>query len=97
MPFADVVLYRIDPDGTVSEWKRGIGISNTVAWSPDGATFYFGDSIANAIYHYRFDSLTGEIHGETPFLAGYERGLPDGSVIDADGFLWNILDPIRDV
>ena len=89
VPFAHGVLYRIDPDGTVSEWKRGIGISNTVAWSRDAATFYFGDSIANTIYRYRFDSLTGEIHGETPFFAGYEHGLPDGSVIDADGFLWN--------
>jgi sugar lactone lactonase YvrE len=87
--FADGVLYRIDPDGFSSEWKRGIGISNTVAWSPDGATFYFGDSMANAIYRYQFDSETGKIEGETPFLVGYERGLPDGSVIDADGFLWN--------
>jgi sugar lactone lactonase YvrE/quinol monooxygenase YgiN len=87
--FADGVLYRIDPDGFSSEWKRGIGISNTVAWSPDGATFYFGDSMANAIYRFRFDSETGKIEGETPFLVGYERGLPDGSVVDAAGFLWN--------
>lgn len=89
VPFADGILYSIDPDGAVSKWKHGIGISNTVAWSPDGAKFYFGDSIANTIYRYRFDGNTGEIEGETPFFAGYELGLPDGSAIDADGFLWN--------
>lgn len=89
VPFSDGTLYRIDPDGTVSEWKHGVGISNTVAWSPDGGVFYFGDSIANIIYRYRFDRATGEISGEAPLLAGYELGLPDGSAVDAEGFIWN--------
>ena len=31
----DGVLYRVDPGGIVTEWKKDIGISNTVAWSPD--------------------------------------------------------------
>ena len=28
------VLYRIDPDGSVSNWKQDLGIANTLAWSP---------------------------------------------------------------
>ena len=32
---ADGVLYRLDPDGSISEWKSNLGVSNTVAWSPD--------------------------------------------------------------
>jgi len=87
--FSDGVLYRIDPGGAASEWKQGIGISNTVAWSPDHSTFYFGDSTANAIYAFTYNQLTGAISGERPFLAGYPKGAPDGSAIDAQGFLWN--------
>lgn len=83
------VLYRVDPNKAVTVWKNGIGISNTLAWSPDRKTFYFGDSVANAIYQFNYDDETGAISNEQPFLAGYERGVPDGSTIDSEGFLWN--------
>jgi sugar lactone lactonase YvrE len=87
--FSDAILYRIDPSGDISEWKHGLGISNTLAWSPDRKTFYFGDSTANAIYRFAYDEQTGNIADEEPFLIGYEKGVPDGSAIDAQGFLWN--------
>ena len=87
--FSDGVLYRIDPDGSVSEWKTAIGISNTLAWSPDHKIFYFGDSTANAVYSFDYDEATGTISRERTFLAGYQHGLPDGSAIDAAGYLWN--------
>jgi hypothetical protein len=48
------VLYRIDPDRTVTEWKTDIGISN-MAWSPDKAVFYLLIDVANAIYAYDYD------------------------------------------
>jgi sugar lactone lactonase YvrE len=60
-----------------------------VAWSPDQTTFYFGDSVANAIHKYDYDVSTGAIGNEQPFLIGYERGAPDGSAMDAVGYLWN--------
>jgi len=85
----DGVLFRIDPDGAVSEWKRGIGISNTLAWSPDRARFYFADTRRNEIFVYDYDVRTGSISGERSFFAGYPRGLPDGSAVDSEGYLWN--------
>lgn len=87
--FSDGVLYRIDPDGSVTEWKTGIGISNTVTWAPDREIFYFGDTTANVIYSYAYDKSSGAISGEKAFFSGYERGSPDGSVTDAAGYLWN--------
>ena len=87
--FDNGVLYRIDPDGAVSEWKRDIGISNTVAWSPEGHRFYFGDTVANVIYAFAYDKKTGNISEETRFLDNFHRGLPDGSTVDAEGYLWN--------
>lgn len=87
--FTDGVLYRLDPDGAVSEWMDGIGISNTLAWSPDRSAFYFGDTIANAIYRFAYDEATGAISDRCPFFTGFKHGLPDGSAMDAEGYLWN--------
>lgn len=81
------VLYRIDPAGKVTEWRRGLGISNTLCWSPDGRLFYFGDTLENEIRAY--DYAKGEISGERVHFAGFDRGLPDGSAMDSAGFLWN--------
>jgi sugar lactone lactonase YvrE len=83
------VLVRIDPDGSVTEWKRDIGIANTLAWSPDRTRFYFADTAANLIWLYDYDPATGAICGERPHLAGFARGYPDGSNVDSDGYLWN--------
>ena len=38
---------------------------------------------------YDYDRATGAIANERVFFANFERGLPDGSAMDADGYLWN--------
>ena len=74
------VLVRIGPGGgPVTEHKRGIGISNTVAWSPD----------RNSIWRWDYDEATGMVANERPFFTGFTRGVPDGAAIDAEGCLWS--------
>lgn len=68
-------------------FKSGIGISNTVCWSPDLRVFYFGDSLRNAIW--AFDYKGASIANERPFFERFGRGSPDGSAMDAEGYLWN--------
>jgi sugar lactone lactonase YvrE len=85
----DGVLFRIDPDGKVSEWKSSIGISNTLAWTADASVFYFADTLQNKIFRYDYDKDNGAIRGERVFFADSSRGFPDGSNIDSDGHLWN--------
>lgn len=82
-------LYRIAPDGAVSVEKTGIGIANTVCWSPVGDRFYFGDTLTNTIGVWDYDLATGTIRNEKAFFSGFDRGLPDGSAVDRDGYLWN--------
>ena len=81
-------LFRLDPDGTCQQMDTGFGISNTFAWSLDNKTMYFGDSL-DAIYAYDFDFETGSIGNRRDFFRLEERGVPDGSTIDAEGYLWN--------
>lgn len=83
------VLYRVDPAGAVTEWRQGLGISNTLCWSPDARSFYFADTLENEIRVYDYDKASGEISNERPFLTGFARGHPDGSAIDSEGYLWN--------
>ena len=85
----DGILYRIDPDGTTTIHRRKLGIPNTLSWSPDRRRFYFGDSLANVIRVYDYDPQSGNIAKERPFLENFPRGLPDGSSVDSEGFLWN--------
>jgi sugar lactone lactonase YvrE len=98
----DGALLRIDFDGDANEaearvkaevkltiWRKNIGIANTLAWSPDRRHFYFGDSLANVIWRFDYDVATGAIANEQPFLDGFDRGVPDGSTVDAEGYLWN--------
>jgi len=81
-------LFCLDPDLTLHEMESGIGIANTVCWSPDQQTFYFSDTMTGVIAAYDFDGETGSISRKRPF-ARFERGVPDGSTVDAEGFLWN--------
>ena len=83
-------LFRIDGDGTTSRHSEfEFGISNTMAWSPDNRTFYFGDSIRNVIFTYDFDIDDGVLSNRRVLIEGYPHGAPDGSAMDADGCLWN--------
>ena len=80
-------LFRIDADGAASRHAGGIGIANTLCWSPDGRTLYFADTVRNRIDAYPFDPPTGTLGPPTAFVVGGPGG-PDGSAIDDAGFLW---------
>jgi sugar lactone lactonase YvrE len=82
-------LYRVMPDGSATVWDTGFGITNTLAWSPERKTFYCGCSTGNVIYAYDYHSADSSISNRRPFLAGVQPGLPDGSAIDEEGYLWN--------
>lgn len=82
-------LYRVSRDAPPTLFKDKLGISNTVCWSPDKRTFYFGDTMKNTIWAHDYNPKEGLISGERVFFSGFSRGHPDGSAIDAEGYLWN--------
>jgi sugar lactone lactonase YvrE len=84
-------LYRLDPDGSVTEVLAGVTESNGLAWSPDGATFYYTDSgePESKVRAFGFDQRAGTLHDERDlvrFAPG--DGVADGLVVDADGCIW---------
>ena len=83
-------LYRIDADLSVHRMESEIGISNTLAFSPDDRVMYFGDTLVG-IYAYDFDAGTGAIAERRLFAKTDDEtlGESDGSTIDEEGFVWN--------
>ena len=83
-------LYRYDPDGTVTQHVDGVGISNTLAWSPDDRWLYFADSLEQTLYRFAFDADTGTVSDREVFATTRgEDWTPDGATIDAEGYLWS--------
>ena len=82
-------LYRVEPDLKVVPMDGPVGISNGTSFSPDGSTLYFADTMAETIYAYDLDLDSGDISNKRIFsnLTGY--GYPDGSTVDAEGYVWN--------
>jgi sugar lactone lactonase YvrE len=83
-------LYRISPDHSCTRMRTGIVIPNSLAWSPDGRTMYFADSVREVIWAFDYDLAAGALSNERLFFdCKNNPGSPDGSCVDADGCLWN--------
>ena len=81
-------LYCIDKNLKVTNHENDIGISNTFVWSPQNDKFYFSDTLTGIISVYDYDFDNKVISNKKKF-ASFDRGYPDGSTVDSEGFLWN--------
>lgn len=82
-------LYRFDAAQGLVEVARGICIPNSLAFSPDGRTMYFADSLAHRIDAFDYDPRTGTRGAGREFARSTPPAFPDGSCVDAEGGLWN--------
>lgn len=82
-------LMRMNGDGALSKHLGGIGVSNSLCWSPDGSVMYFGDTSKKEIWAFDFERDAGRISNQRVFARTPDSGGPDGSCVDAEGFLWN--------
>lgn len=62
-----------------------VAIPNSICFSPDGFTLYYADSLQGRIFCCDYPSL----ENQRVFTTVDGQGAPDGSCIDAQGFLWN--------
>ncbi len=83
--------YRLAPDLTVDRiGLPEVLVTNTMQFSPDGKIFYTCDSAEQMILAFDHDPVTGALSNRRVFASTLEFGCyPDGSAIDADGYLWN--------
>lgn len=77
--------------GKVTKIFEGISIPNSICFSPDGSIGYFTDTRLSRLMRVMVDPATGLPTGEPIVLVDTmdETGGIDGSVVDADGYIWN--------
>lgn len=83
-------LYRLFPDGSITEMFDNIRCSNGIGFSPDLRTIYYTDTGAATISALDYDAETGAISNRRVLIdeTGGE-GMPDGMTVDANGVLWS--------
>ncbi len=82
-------LYRFEPDGQCVRMTDGYAVTNGPAWSLNGRTMYFNDTVASRIYAFDHDVATGKLANQRLWLSfAPGDGYPDGMTTDAAGRLW---------
>ncbi|RDE09674.1 SMP-30/gluconolactonase/LRE family protein [Pelagibacterium lacus] len=86
----DGSFYSVGPDLAIAKWFDGINIPNGVCFSPDDKVMYFADTPKKMIWAFDFDIEEGRISNRRVFADLKDApGRPDGSTVDAEGFVWN--------
>lgn len=96
-PGIQMKVYRVEQQSDASLQHEpivdAIEVTNSICWSLDGTTMYLADSPKRHIFAYDYNLHTGSISNQTPFhrKLDTEVGVPDGSCVDAEGYVWNAV------
>lgn len=85
-------FYRVGPELQIQKLDLPeVVVANSIAFSPDGKIMYFADSPSRRIQKVSYgpDGPVGKSRTFCEFAS--HDGFPDGSAVDADGFLWTAL------
>lgn len=90
------VEQRIDDESKILYHEPivdSIQVTNSICWSLDGKIMYLADSPLRQIHAYDYTIATGELSNKRNFHSKLveEVGVPDGSCVDSDGYLWNAV------
>lgn len=83
-------LVRLEPDGHLTVLLEGIGISNSLCWSPDGREMYHSDTRSGQLNAYRYEAQAVIFDRVIRDFSGTGAG-PDGACVDAAGQIWLAL------
>lgn len=84
-------FYRLGPGLVLEKLPLpNCAIANSICFSPDGETMFYCDSPQRVIRCCDYPADGGAPSGDRVFVAlDGPAGEPDGSCMDADGYLWN--------
>lgn len=80
-------LYMLEGDGRVTTVVESVTISNGLAWSADGRTFFYIDTPVHRVDAFDVDPANGAMSRRRT-VAEIPEGGPDGMAIDDEGMLW---------
>lgn len=69
----------------------GMGLTNSLAFSPDGKTIYFSDSTERVVRQADLDPATGAVSGVRVFIELHDGEFIDGAAVDVEGGYWGAM------
>ena len=82
-------LHRVDPGSGSEAIRSDVGVSNGLAFSPDGSVMYWADTTRDLVWAYDYDVESGLPRNERVFLDFSQLpGRPDGACVDESGCYW---------
>ncbi len=83
------LLHRLEASGASSTVRSGLGVSNGLAFSPEGKIMYHADTFRETVWIYDYDLASGKRSNERVFTHCLDLpGRPDGACMDVDGCYW---------
>jgi sugar lactone lactonase YvrE len=83
-------VYRMGADLKLAEIASGLSVANGIGFSPDGGTMYVSEQFAGRILAWDYDQAMGTLSNKRTFAEVESgKGLPDGIIVDAEGYVWN--------
>jgi sugar lactone lactonase YvrE len=80
------ILVRVEPDGGgIVVIDDDLGLSNGLAFTPDGSALYSVDTLSGTVWIRDYDAPTGGVGRRREFL---RIEAPDGLCVDEDGNVW---------
>ncbi len=81
-------LYCVEKNRT-RRILSGISLSNGLAWSPSGESFFYADTATRRVDRFRFEAERGRLSERTALVTlARSEGWPDGITCDAEGNVW---------
>jgi sugar lactone lactonase YvrE len=68
-----------------------MGLTNSLAFSPDGRTIYFSDSTERVVRQADLDPATGALSNLRPFIELGDGDYIDGAAVDIEGGYWGAM------
>lgn len=85
-------LFRLDPDGSITQVLHDLDISNGLAWTADGTRAHYVDSGTGRVDVFDYDVGSAGLSNRRPLVVvDPGLGMPDGLALDAEGGTWVAL------
>ncbi len=82
-------IWRVGADGPTL-YRDAVTVPNSICFAPDRSAAYWTDTVDGVIRRQPLDRATGAPKGDPEVFVDLSgKANPDGSVCDAEGYLWN--------